>query len=111
MLTSWAAMCLASLGEHEWILCTASNLNSIILIIHLFKAPAPTFKKHDLSVAASGVGCRLRDPLLQCGLFLVALRLFSNRRWWHSGSLVEVCGSVVVVGGLSSPAACRVSVP
>ena len=44
MLTSWAAMYLASLGEHEWILCTASNLNSIILTSHLFKAPAPTFK-------------------------------------------------------------------
>ena len=47
MLTSWAAMCLASLGEHEWILCTASKLDSIIFIIHLFKAaPTPaTLKK------------------------------------------------------------------
>ena len=79
MLTSWAAMCLASLGEHEWILCTASKLDSIIFIIHLFKAtptPATLKKKNDLSVAASGLGCGPRDPLLQRGLFLGALATF-----------------------------------
>lgn len=28
-------------GRHEWILCTASKLDSIIFIIHLFKASSP----------------------------------------------------------------------
>ena len=66
-------------GRHEWILCTASKLDSIIFIIHLFKAPSPyPLKKKDLSVAASGLGCGPRDPLLQRRLFLGALAAFQG---------------------------------